>query len=143
MARANAMMVDNYSKEMEAKKKILIKHEVEIQRKFTLSIACLLLFFIGAPLGAIIRKGGLGMPLVVSIVVFLLYYIISITGEKSVKEGALSPVFGMWLSSMILLPFGIWLTTKTTTDSPLMETDTWAKLADRFNKFFRIKKKSE
>ena len=143
MARANSMMVDNYSKEMEAKKKILIKHEVEIQRKFTLSIACLLLFFIGAPLGAIIRKGGLGMPLVVSVIVFLLYYVISITGEKSVKEGVLSPVFGMWLSSMILLPFGIWLTTKTTTDSPLMETDTWAKLADRFNKFFRIKKKSE
>jgi len=143
MARANAMMVDNYSKEMEAKEKILIKHLVEIQRKFTLSIACLLLFFIGAPLGAIIRKGGLGMPLVVSVVVFLLYYIISITGEKSVKEGVLSPVFGMWLSSMILLPFGIWLSIKTTTDSPLMETDTWAKLADRFNKFFRIKKKSE
>ncbi|HBG70949.1 MAG: hypothetical protein A2W93_03395 [Bacteroidetes bacterium GWF2_43_63] len=143
MARANSMMVDNYTREMEAKKKILIKHEVEIQRKFTLSIACLLLFFIGAPLGAIIRKGGLGMPLVVSVIVFLMYYIISITGEKSVKEGVLSPAFGMWLSSMILLPFGIWLTIKTTSDSPLMETDSWVKLAEKFNRFFRIKKKAE
>ncbi|MPM05973.1 hypothetical protein SDC9_52268 [bioreactor metagenome] len=141
IARSNSMMTENYMKEMDAKQKVLIKHEVEIQRKFTLSIACLLLFFIGAPLGAIIRKGGLGMPLVVSVIVFILYYIISITGEKSVKEGVLSPEIGMWISSAILLPFGIWLTIKTTTDSPLMETDTWVKIADRLNRFFRIKKK--
>ncbi len=141
LARNHAVLTENYMKEMVAKDKTLIKHEVEIQRKFTLSIACLLLFFIGAPLGAIIRKGGLGMPLVVSVIVFLLYYIISITGEKSVKEGALIPEIGMWISSAVLLPFGIWLTLKTTADSPLMETDTWVKVAERFNRLFRFKRR--
>jgi len=72
-----------------------------------------------------------------------LYYIISITGEKSVKEGVLSPEIGMWISSFVLLPFGIWLTIKTTTDSPLMETDSWIKLADKLKRFLRIKKKTE
>lgn len=141
MARSNLMMTDNYSKEMEAKDKTLIKHMVEIHRKFTLSIACLLLFFIGAPLGAIIRKGGLGMPLVVSVIVFILYYIISITGEKFVKEGVLAPEIGMWISSAVLLPFGIWLTIKTTADSPLMETDTWSKISDRFKRLIKSKRR--
>jgi len=142
-ARANSMMIDNYSKEMETKDKVLIKHWVEIHRKFTLSIACLLLFFIGAPLGAIIRKGGLGMPLVVSVIVFILYYIISITGEKFVKEGALAPEIGMWISSAVLLPFGIWLTIKTTADSPLMESDRWIKFTEKVGRFFRSKRKHE
>jgi len=140
-ARANSMMIDNYSKEIGTKDKVLIKHWVEIHRKFTLSIACLLLFFIGAPLGAIIRKGGLGMPLVVSVIVFILYYIISITGEKFVKEGAIVPEIGMWISSAILLPFGIWLTIKTTADSPLMESDRWVKFTERIGRFFRSKRR--
>ncbi|PKP01409.1 MAG: permease [Bacteroidetes bacterium HGW-Bacteroidetes-6] len=141
MARSNSMMVDNYSLEIDAKSKTLIKHWVEIHRKFTLSIACLLLFFIGAPLGAIIRKGGLGMPLVISVIVFILYYIISITGEKFVKEGVLTPEIGMWISSAILLPFGVWLTIKTTADSPLMETEAWSKLGDKLKRFFHFKRK--
>ncbi len=141
-ARVNSMLVDNFSKEIDAKQKILIKHQVEIQRKFTLSIACLLLFFIGAPLGAIIRKGGLGLPLVVSVLVFIIYYVISITGEKSVKQGVLIPEIGMWISSLFLLPFGIWLSIKTTTDSPLMDVDMWSRFISRINRLFRFKKKN-
>lgn len=143
LARSNNMLLDSYAQEMDAKGKMNVKFYVEIHRKFTLSIACLLLFFIGAPLGAIIRKGGLGMPLVVSIIVFLLYYIISITGEKAVKEGALSPEIGMWISSAVMLPFGIWLTIKTTADSPLMETDTWVRISKLLTKPFVRKKKAE
>ncbi|PLW92641.1 MAG: hypothetical protein C0592_09785 [Marinilabiliales bacterium] len=134
LARSNAMLIDNFNMEYETRNKSIVKHRVEMHRKFTLSIACLLLFFIGAPLGAIIRKGGLGTPLVVSVIIFILYYIISIMGEKSVKEGALDPYIGMWISSAVMLPFGLWLTIKTTTDSPLMEADSWTKFFARFRR---------
>ena len=108
------------------------KHDIEWHRKFTLSIACLILFFIGAPLGAIIRKGGLGMPVVVSIFFFVIFHIISITGEKYARAGLIEPHLAMWLASAILLPVGIFLTYKATTDSPLLESDAWNKLFKRF-----------
>ncbi|KAF0199044.1 MAG: putative permease [Bacteroidetes bacterium] len=104
---------------------LLYKHEVEWHRKFTLSFACLVLFFIGAPLGAIIRKGGLGLPLIISVIFFVIYHVISMTGEKSVKAGQLEAVYGMWLSSAVLLPLGVILTIKATTDSPLFDPDVW------------------
>ena len=103
------------------KPKILLK--IVWHKKFTLSFACLVLFFIGAPLGAIIRKGGLGMPVVISILLFILYYVLSITGEKFAKEGIISPMLGSWISSLILLPLGIFLTWKATTDSSLLDMD--------------------
>ena len=101
------------------------KHEIELYRKFTLAFACLIFFFIGAPLGAIIRKGGLGMPTVISVVLFIIYYIIDNTGYKMARE-ALWPCWaGMWLSSFILLPIGIFLTYKAATDSPLFNPEVW------------------
>lgn len=105
----------------------IIKHQVAWHRKFTLSFACLVLFFIGAPLGAIIRKGGLGLPAVMSVIFFILYHIISMIGEKSALKGAMDVAAGMWLSSIILLPLGFFLTLKATTDSPLMDMDVWNK----------------
>lgn len=108
-----------------------LRYRVEYYRKFTLSVACFILFFIGAPLGAIIRKGGLGLPLVVATLIFVAYYILSVTGEKFVKEGIWNPMFGMWLSSMVLFPFGLWLTLKTINDSPLMDSDAWYKYSSR------------
>jgi lipopolysaccharide export system permease protein len=83
----------------------------------------LLLFFIGAPLGAIIRKGGLGMPVVISIIFFLIFHMSSITGEKLAKTGDLYVWSGMWLSSMILLPIGMFLTYKATTDSSILDAE--------------------
>lgn len=121
-ARNNVDYVRNDLKERET---LLYKHEVEWHRKFTLSFACLVLFFIGAPLGAIIRKGGLGLPLVISIVFFVIYHVISMTGEKSVKAGQMEPLMGMWLSSAVLLPLGVILTMKATSDSPLFDPDVW------------------
>ena len=96
---------------------------IEFHKKFTLSISCLLLFFIGAPLGAIIRRGGLGLPVVVSVLFFLLYHIVSTIGEKSVKEGTLSPLIGMWMAIILLTPLGIFLTYKATVDSVLFDVD--------------------
>lgn len=107
------------------------RHEIEWHRKFTLSIACIILFFIGAPLGAIIRKGGLGLPVVISVVFFLVFHISSITGEKLAKQGEMIPTTGMWMATVILLPIGIFLTYKATTDSSLLDREAWTKVFQR------------
>jgi lipopolysaccharide export system permease protein len=100
---------------------------VEYQRKFTLSAACLVLFLIGAPLGAIIRKGGLGLPVVVSVAFFLIYHIISTIGEKSAKDGNVPPAIGMWIAIVILTPLGLFLTYKAATDSAIFDVDIYKK----------------
>jgi lipopolysaccharide export system permease protein len=116
----NALMLNDYQR-------YIRKHEVELYRKFTLAFACLIFFFIGAPLGAITRKGGLGAPVVISVVMFIIYYIIDNTGYKMARE-ALWPCWaGMWLSSMVLLPIGIFLTYKAATDSTLFNPEVWMK----------------
>jgi lipopolysaccharide export system permease protein len=115
-------------KDIEGRKKRIIRHELEWHRKFTLSIACLILFFIGAPLGAIIRKGGLGMPVVFSIIFFVIFHVISISGEKYSRAGVMDPAIAMWLASLVLLPLGIFLTYKATTDSPLLDADVWKRI---------------
>ncbi|MGZ3812203.1 MAG: LptF/LptG family permease [Mucilaginibacter sp.] len=107
---------------------------LEYQKKFELSAACIVLFLIGAPLGAIIRKGGLGMPVVVSVVFFLLYYIIWTIGEKSAKQGDLSPIIGEWISIMILTPIGIFLSYKAANDSALFDMEAYKRF---FNKLLR------
>ena len=101
------------------------KHDIELHRKFTLSIACLIFFLIGAPLGAIIRKGGLGMPVVVSVFLFIIYYILSMLTEKAAREGGWSIVEGMWTSSFIFLLFGIFLTYKAANDSVILNIETY------------------
>lgn len=95
----------------------LRRHHMEARKKFTISLACLIFFFIGAPLGAIIRKGGLGVPVVVSVLVFIFYYIVNAAGEKMAKTGEWSVWFGIWLSSMVLAPIGIFLISKANKDS--------------------------
>jgi lipopolysaccharide export system permease protein len=109
------------------RKKTIARHEIEWHRKFTLSFACFILFFIGAPLGAIIKKGGLGMPVVVSVLFFIIFHIISITGEKFAREGVLPAYKGMWLASLILLPLGAILTYKATSDSALFDNTMYIK----------------
>ncbi|NGF58117.1 YjgP/YjgQ family permease [Parapedobacter sp. SGR-10] len=100
-----------------------IRYRIEFHRKFTLAVSCLLLFGIGAPLGAIIRKGGLGAPVVLSIIFFLTYHIISTVAEKSAKDGGITPFWGMWSAIFILTPLAIFLTYKSTTDSALFDLD--------------------
>ncbi|HEY5589536.1 MAG TPA: LptF/LptG family permease [Paludibacter sp.] len=107
--------------------KYVRRHEIERHRKFTLSFACLIFFFIGAPLGAIIRKGGLGAPVVISVIMFIIYYIIDNTGYKMAREGLWTSYEGMWLSSAVLLPIGIFLTYKAVVDATLLNTDLYIK----------------
>lgn len=124
----NALMLDDYQR-------YIRRHEIELHRKFTLAFACLVFFFIGAPLGAITRKGGLGMPVVISVVMFIIYYIIDNTGYKMARE-ALWPCWaGMWLSSMVLLPIGIFLTYKAATDSALFNPEAWMKIFGKVKRF--------
>src|ERR1035441_96407 len=123
LARNGKAYSENIIKEIEGRQKLIARHEIEWHRKFTLSFACLVLFFIGAPLGAIIRKGGLGMPVVVSVILFLVFHVISITGEKFVREGVLPAYKGMWIASIVLFPVGVFLTYKATTDSKLFDID--------------------
>ena len=137
-ARSTNSYIISSKKDLNNRTKWINRHDIEWHRKFSLSFACLVLFFIGAPLGAIIRKGGFGMPMVVSVVFFLVYYIISITGEKFVRESLLPAYFGMWLSSIILLPLGIFLTYKATTDSAVLNIDTYLNF---FKKLFKRKNK--
>jgi lipopolysaccharide export system permease protein len=114
---------------------LIRKHQVEWYLKFTLSFACLVLFFVGAPLGAIIRRGGLGLPLVISVIFFVIYHVLSMIGKKAVIAGSMDPAVGMWLSSIVLLPLGIILTYKATNDSPLFDVDVWKrKLLGLFKK---------
>ena len=100
-----------------------ILYNVEFQRKFTLAVSCLLLFSIGAPLGAIIRKGGLGLPVVMAIIFFLIYHIISTVSEKSAKEGNIDTFWGMWMAIFVLSPLAIFLAYKAATDSALFDIE--------------------
>jgi lipopolysaccharide export system permease protein len=96
------------------------RHEIEMYKRYTLAFACFIFLFIGAPLGAIIRKGGMGMPVVLSTILFIIYYIIDNTGYKMAREGIWEVWQGMWLSAAILLPFGILLTYMAATESSIM-----------------------
>ncbi|MCG8411535.1 MAG: LptF/LptG family permease [Bacteroidales bacterium] len=140
-ARSTQSSITSNKKIFNRKAERIRRHQIEWHRKFSLSFACFVFFFIGAPFGAIIRKGGFGTSVVVSIFFFILYYIISISGEKFVREGVLSAYVGMWLSSFILMPLGIFLTYKATTDSGILNADAYLIF---FKKVFRIfSKKSE
>lgn len=121
----NSLMLDDAER-------YIRKHQIELYRKFTLAFACLVFFFIGAPLGAIIRKGGLGAPVVISVVMFIIYYIIDNMGYKMAREAIWPCWTGMWLSSFVLLPIGIFLTYKAATDSPLFNPDAWVIKARRW-----------
>lgn len=124
-ARSTQTYISATNMDYEHRERWITKYDIEWHRKFSLSFACLVLFFIGAPLGAIIRKGGLGMPVVVATLFFIFYYIISITGEKTVKQGLIPAYQGMWLSAAVLMPLGIFLTFKATADSVLFDLDAY------------------
>jgi len=124
-ARSNKSVIATNANTLSYKTKRLRRYQIEKHRKFTLSISCLIFFFIGAPLGAIIRKGGLGMPVIVSVLFFLAWYMISITGEKFVREDMTSPFVGMWISSFILVPLGVFLSYKASRDSVIMNIESY------------------
>lgn len=134
-ARRSALLkADEYefkSLNMAEENKSIRRHQIELIKKFTLSVACLIFFFIGAPLGAIIRKGGIGTPLVISVLLFLVYYIIDNTGYKMARDGRWPVYVGMWISTAVLAPLGIFATYKAMNDSVLFSKDAYMHLLRR------------
>lgn len=120
---------------------LLRKNWVEWNRKLTLSIACLVLFIIGAPLGSIIRKGGLGSPLVFAVVFFVLFHLLNTFGEKFAKQGVTGVFTGMWLSTFVLIPVGFFLTSKAMRDSQLFDKESYFRFFKSVKTFFAFKQK--
>lgn len=134
MARAISINLEATQATDAYKQREIRKHKIEWHRKIVLSLACLVLFLIGAPLGSIIRKGGLGTPLIFAIVFFMVFYFSSTTGEKFAKEDSLTPFTGMWLATFVLLPIGIFLTYKAMRDSQLFNKEFYNRLTRVFKK---------
>lgn len=139
-ARAAAKETHMQADLQKADQEYINRHLIEWQRKYTLSIACLLMFLIGAPFGSIVRKGGLGLPLVASVLFFVVYYMIGMIAEKAVRESAMGPI-GMWVSTLAMLPIGIVLTLQATTDSALFDGASWQRFFKRL--FGRRKTKKQ
>jgi len=140
LVRSSKSYTYNTQRELKYKNKKLKKTHVEWHRKFSLAFACIVLFLIGAPLGAIIRKGGMGIPVLVSIIFFLIYHISSITGEKSAMQGVLDISQGMWLSSFILTPLGLFFCYKAANDSTLINTNYASVLFGKIKQLWKAKK---
>lgn len=108
------------------------KHMIEWHQKFALALSCLIFFFIGTPLGAIIRKGGLGLPTVISVIIFIIYYIINTSGMKLARDGSVTVEYGMWISTVVLAPLGAFLTYKANNDSVVFNLDAYVSRIRRF-----------
>ena len=132
LARNTRQGIANGIENADTRVRAMNRHAIEWHRKFFLALSCILLFFIGAPLGAIIRKGGLGMPTVLAIGIFLAFYILSMIGEQMVKAGTVTPAFGMWISSLALLPFAVYFTRQAMRDAQAFQIN-WP------SHFFRTK----
>ena len=143
MAMNSARNAKNYihstSNEIVNSDLYIARHKNEWHLKLTLSFACIILFFIGAPLGAIIKKGGLGLPVVFSVAFFLVFHIANISGQKMSASGVLSPFYGMWLSSMILFPISVFLTYKAAKDAALFDRESYIKFWEKLVQFFSKK----
>jgi len=131
-AKSTISMIEE---DYKTRQKVLSSHEIEWHRKFTLSVACFVLFLIGAPLGAIIRKGGLGAPLVFAIAFFVVFYLLNTFGERLAHEGVVSVFFGMWLSTIVLIPVGVFLTYKAMHDSQLFNQEAYYRIYSKLKQF--------
>lgn len=132
--------IDNRKKKLKVDVKRLSKFEISLHEKYVLGFSCILLFFVGAPLGAIIRKGGLGLPIVIGVVLFLTFHFIGIFAKNSAEDNSISPFVASWLSTFILLPLGVYLTYRATTDQGIFD---WEWVGDLKNKLFRKNNKEE
>ncbi|OIQ30413.1 MAG: permease [Bacteroidetes bacterium MedPE-SWsnd-G2] len=133
-------ILDGRIKEQEISKRWLNKHIVALHEKYALALACIILFFVGAPLGAIIRKGGLGLPMIIAVLVFLIYHFIGIFAKNSATDGTLNPVLASWMSTLVMFPLSVSLTLRATKDRGLFEFDEFIRPIKRV---FKFKTKSE
>ncbi|MFN3940459.1 MAG: LptF/LptG family permease, partial [Chitinophagales bacterium] len=130
--------ISNYTQQIEDSLRFtnnkIAEHKIEWHRKFTFSIICLVFMFVGAPLGAIIRKGGFGLPVIFSIFIFIIFYVINITGEKMADQSVITPFSGMWMAIFIIFPFSLYLTLQAKNDSPVFNRDFYLDLMYRVKK---------
>lgn len=141
LARNNKNYLQRSEEEFKNRQRYITRYKIEWHRKIMLSFACIVLFFIGAPLGAIIRKGGFGFPVVFSIIFFLIFHITSTAGEKMAKQDVVPAFFGMWLGIIVLLPFSIFLTNKAINDSTILDKEFYSRFLNPISRFLRIRKK--
>jgi lipopolysaccharide export system permease protein len=130
----NSFSIDSYKSELNSKMKSINEHWIAVYEKLVISFSCLLMFFLGAPLGAIIRKGGLGLPLVFAVTIFIIFHFINTFGKKVAQENGITPFLGCWLSTMILLPLAVLLTYRATNDIGLVNMDV---ILTPIQKFFK------
>ena len=149
--QANESLTETKVRALRHQSEEVNNYGLEIQRKYALAFLVIVLFFVGAPLGALIRKGGIGLPVVVAISIFVLYNIIFMSAERMGKEGSLDVVSARWLPTWILLPFGIWLTYRATKDKVIVNLDPllnlfdrlWAKVPQKYKHKIRLNKRKE
>ncbi|MFM7731017.1 MAG: LptF/LptG family permease [Flavobacteriales bacterium] len=120
-------LIQRQEEELRGRNKSINRHKIEWHRKFFLAVVCLVLFFIGAPLGAIIRKGGLGMPTLIALGLFIVYQLLTMIGERMAKKEIIEPWVGMWFSTVVLLPLSLWITFKATREAALMDKEAYSK----------------
>ena len=138
-ARNNIRAISQSEEMLTSTRRNLNRFGIEWHKKYTFAFACLVFLFIGAPLGAIIRKGGLGMPLVISVVLFIFYWIITTTGEKFSRESVTSVWYGVWFATFVFLPAGVFLTYKAANDSVVFNISAYGEFFRRIFKFSRKK----
>ena len=139
-AKGTVQAIDAKKVEFRNKTKRLNKTEIALHEKYVLGFACIILFFVGAPLGAIIRKGGMGLPMVVAILLFLTYHFIGIFTKNSAEDGTMHPFIATWLSTAIMFPLSIWLTYRATTDQGIFDFDSFIQRIGRLFNFIKKKK---
>jgi len=135
VSSTKALLKSN-SDDLKYRKSIINRHKIEWHRKYSLAFACVILFIIGASLGSIIRKGGFGIPVLISIVLFVLYHVLNMIGEKAVKESTLLPFEGMWLANLVFFPISIFLFYKASKDSSLIDFSYYKQTIN--NLFFKL-----
>lgn len=140
-AQGNIENLKNFKNTLKGKQKVINGYSVEFHKRIAFSIACLVLFFVGSPLGSIIRKGGFGLPMIMAIVIFVIYFFISTLGKNMAESNKVSPFFGGWLATFVLLPFSIFLMIRATKEKGLFNLDAFLQpIVNIFNKLFKLNK---
>ncbi|WP_203256874.1 LptF/LptG family permease [Hyunsoonleella ulvae] len=134
------LLIKNREEPLDREIKWYNRHIISFHEKLALPFACIILFFVGAPLGALIRKGGIGLPMVIAILLFLTYHFIGIFAMNSAKNGSFNPILASWFSTLIMLPLSVFLTIRATADKGLFDFDS---ITVPLKKFFRIKEKDK
>jgi len=141
-AQGNLENLKSFKETLKDKRKILNGYNVEFHKRIAFSIACLVLFFVGTPLGSIIRKGGFGLPMIIAVTIFVIYFFISTFGKNMAESSKVSPFIGGWLATFVLLPFGVLLMIRATNDKGIFNLDAFLQpLVNFFNKTFKLDKK--